>query len=41
VPSGLLQIAGGLATAVAEDYEDELNGIGIDEIKGSSDHEIN
>jgi hypothetical protein len=41
VPPGLLQIAGGLAMAVAEDYEDELNGIGLDEIEASSDREIN
>lgn len=40
VPPGLLQIAGGIAMAVAEEYEDELNGIGIDEIRGSSDREI-
>ena len=41
VPPGLLQIAGGIAMAVAEDYEDELNGVGIDDIQASSDREIN
>ena len=37
LPPGLLQMAGELAMTVAEDYEDELNGIGIDEIGASSD----
>lgn len=38
---GLLQIVGGISMAVAEECEDELSGIGIDEIQASSDHEIN
>jgi hypothetical protein len=41
VPPGLLQIASGIGAAFAEDYENELDGIGLDEIEASSDRDIN
>jgi hypothetical protein len=39
VPPSLLQLAEGLGRALTEDYEDELDGVGIDDIEAAGDQE--